>query len=163
MTAFEPWRTSLKMLSKARSIESVRTYVPLTIATPRTIAIAVRAALSLRPRRPLRATRITAALTCSMVSTTSCAVAFPSSLTIRPSARKSVRSAIAVAFGSWETITKVWPRFSTDSRSSARISWLVVESRFPVGSSAKTTVGFEMSARAMATRCCWPPESSDGR
>ena len=60
MTAFEPWRLSLKMLSKARSIESVRTYVPLTIATPSTMAIAVSVALSLRPRRPLSATRITA-------------------------------------------------------------------------------------------------------
>ncbi len=39
----------------------------------------------------------------------------------------------------------------------------VFESRLPVGSSAKTTVGRETSARAIATRCCWPPESSDGR
>ena len=38
-----------------------------------------------------------------------------------------------------------------------------MESRLPVGSSANTTVGFEISARAIATRCCWPPESSDGR
>ena len=39
----------------------------------------------------------------------------------------------------------------------------VFESRLPVGSSAKTTVGRETSARAIATRCCWPPESSAGR
>ena len=82
---------------------------------------------------------------------------------MRPSARKRVRSAIAVAFGSWETMTKVWPRASTDSRRRSRISWDVVESRLPVGSSAKTTVGLEMRARAIATRCCWPPESSEGR
>ena len=31
-----------------------------------------------------------------------------------------------------------------------------------MGSSAKTTSGCETSARAIATRCCWPPESSDG-
>ena len=31
---------------------------------------------------------------------------------------------------------------------------LVLESRLPVGSSAKTTVGFDTSARAIATRCC---------
>ena len=37
-----------------------------------------------------------------------------------------------------------------------------VESRLPVGSSANSTVGCEASARAMATRCCWPPESCDG-
>ena len=33
----------------------------------------------------------------------------------------------------------------------------------PVGSSAKTTLGLVTSARAIATRCCWPPESSEGR
>ena len=50
------------------------------------------------------------------------------------------------------------------SRAAAsRISPLVVESRLPVGSSANMTVGCETSARAIATRCCWPPESSDGR
>ena len=31
-----------------------------------------------------------------------------------------------------------------------------------MGSSANRTVGCETSARAMATRCCWPPESCDG-
>ena len=33
-------------------------------------------------------------------------------------------------------------------------------SRFPVGSSASTSAGSLMSARAIATRCCSPPESS---
>ena len=37
------------------------------------------------------------------------------------------------------------------------------ESRLPVGSSAKMTSGRETSARAHATRCCWPPESWAGR
>ena len=46
---------------------------------------------------------------------------------------------------------------------SSRISPLVRESRLPVGSSAKTIVGLLTSARPIATRCCWPPESSDGR
>ena len=31
-----------------------------------------------------------------------------------------------------------------------------------VGSSNSITLGFITSARAMATRCCWPPDSSDG-
>ena len=35
-------------------------------------------------------------------------------------------------------------------------------SRFPVGSSARMIAGFVTSARATATRCCWPPESSVG-
>ena len=32
----------------------------------------------------------------------------------------------------------------------------------PVGSSARMMDGLLASARAMATRCCWPPESSAG-
>ena len=56
-----------------------------------------------------------------------------------PSARNSTRSAIAAACASWVTITVVWPSVSTESRSSARISPLVRESRLPVGSSANIT------------------------
>ena len=37
------------------------------------------------------------------------------------------------------------------------------ESRLPVGSSANRTAGALTSARATATRCCWPPESCAGR
>ena len=37
------------------------------------------------------------------------------------------------------------------------------ESRLPVGSSAKMISGVLASARAAATRCCWPPDSSLGR
>ena len=36
-------------------------------------------------------------------------------------------------------------------------------SRLPVGSSARIIAGRVTSARAIATRCCWPPESSEGR
>ena len=32
----------------------------------------------------------------------------------------------------------------------------------PVGSSANITLGSPTRARAMATRCCWPPESRSG-
>ena len=39
----------------------------------------------------------------------------------------------------------------------------VRESRAPVGSSARITDGFPARARAMETRCCWPPESWLGR
>ncbi len=53
MTTFEPSRTSVKIWSKALSIESVRTYVPLIIATPSTIARAVSAVRSFRVNRPL--------------------------------------------------------------------------------------------------------------
>jgi len=43
------------------------------------------------------------------------------------------------------------------------MSSLVSSSRFPVGSSASSTLGSFTSARAIATRCCCPPDSSDGR
>ena len=36
-------------------------------------------------------------------------------------------------------------------------------SRFPVGSSARTSAGSVTIARAMATRCCWPADSSLGK
>ena len=37
-----------------------------------------------------------------------------------------------------------------------------LESRFAVGSSARITFGFDANARATATRCCCPPDSSEG-
>ena len=42
------------------------------------------------------------------------------------------------------------------------ISWLRWVSRLPVGSSASSTAGSVTMARAIATRCCCPPESSAG-
>ena len=43
------------------------------------------------------------------------------------------------------------------------ISALLCESSAPVGSSASRISGRLTSARAIATRCCWPPESCVGR
>ena len=57
----------------------------------------------------------------------------------------------------------VWPNSSTARRSRPSTSPADLESRLPVGSSANTTAGREISARAIATRCCWPPDSSAGR
>ncbi len=37
-----------------------------------------------------------------------------------------------------------------------------MESRFAVGSSANTNIGLGANALATATRCCCPPDSSDG-
>src|SRR3954447_9311813 len=56
-----------------------------------------------------------------------------------------------------------WSYSSTDRRRKPRISALARLSRLPVGSSAKTIEGLLTRARAAATRCCWPPESSLGR
>ena len=58
ITAAVSWYEPAKIWSNAALIVSVRTYVPLTIATPRTIASAVRKARSLRPASPLSATDI---------------------------------------------------------------------------------------------------------
>src|SRR5262249_41013111 len=42
-------------------------------------------------------------------------------------------------------------------------AWAVRRSRLPVGSSASSSTGLRMSARATATRCRSPPDSSAGR
>ena len=60
------------------------------------------------------------------------------------------------------TITVV-PRSAARRARMSITSAPVLESRFPVGSSAKITRGSTESARAIATRCCSPPESCDGR
>src|SRR3954462_9074353 len=98
-----------------------------------------------------------------MAASTSAAVEPRTSLTIWPSARNRILSASAAALASWVTITVVWPSSSTEWRRRVRTSLLVLESRLPVGSSAKSTDGFEIRARAIETRCCWPPESCEGR
>ena len=61
---------------------------------------------------------------------------------------------------SWVTTSNVF-RFSRTSASSKSITAPPArESRLPVGSSAKMMLGSLINARAMATRCCSPPESS---
>ncbi len=49
------------------------------------------------------------------------------------------------------------------SSSNRPIRSALVRSRLPVGSSARSRVGRLISARAIATLCRWPPESSAGR
>ena len=139
--------------------------MPLTIATPSTIASAVSAVRSLRrASSPLSATRVIAGSPPRSRRAPAPRRGGRASLTIRPSARKRTRSAIAAARG---VVGDHHGRLAVarrrTPRSSSRISPLVRESRLPVGSSAKRTVGRETSARAIATRCCWPPESSAGR
>ena len=68
----------------------------------------------------------------------------------------------AATFASCVTRMIVRPCSSLSVWNMRRTSSLVFESRFPVGSSAKRTGGLLMSDRAIATRCCWPPESCDG-
>ena len=60
------------------------------------------------------------------------------------------------------TISTVMPWLTFRPRSSSMISRLRWVSRLPVGSSANNTAGSVTMARAIATRCCWPPDNSPG-
>jgi RIO kinase 1 len=82
------------------------------------------------------------------------------SLPLRIVPRRWARRATAV---SWVTMTMDSPLSCQSFSSRPMISSRVSSSRLPVGSSASSTLGSFTSARAIATRCCWPPESSDGR
>ena len=81
---------------------------------------------------------------------------------ILPSRISMRRSMAAATSRSWVITTMVVPS-SCSSRSSSRMDAPVAESRLPVGSSAITRAGRPASARAMAVRCCSPPESWLGR
>ena len=72
-------------------------------------------------------------------------------------------SAIAAAPGSWVTITIVCPSSRLSSAAARSTCASECESRLPVGSSASTSSGSISSARAIETRCCSPPDSSDGQ
>ena len=61
--------------------------------------------------------------------------------------------------GSWVMSTMVMPRSRFRRCRISMTSMLVRVSRLPVGSSARSISGSLTSARAMATRCCCPPES----
>ncbi len=79
----------------------------------------------------------------------------------RPSCRCSTRSAIAAALAARGSRSR--PRGRAGSRSSSSTAAPLSWSRLPVGSSASTSSGSLTSARAIASRCCSPPESSCGR
>ena len=94
--------------------------MPLTIATPRTIAIAVRSERSLRPARPLSATF--ASSSCHLLqrragSSLDCERPSRPSRSRRRRGRAPGRRS-AAARASCVTMTTVWPSSSTDSRRS---------------------------------------------
>ena len=67
------------------------------------------------------------------------------------------------ARGSWVTITTVLPNSCLQRAQQRRASSSAFRaSRSPVGSSATMSSGSVTSARAIATRCCSPPESVRG-
>ncbi len=79
----------------------------------------------------------------------------------RPPCMSAMRSERANA-SSWSCVTKmaVIPMRSSSARSSTRVRSRSAASRFESGSSRRRTGGSGARARASATRCCWPPESS---
>ena len=63
---------------------------------------------------------------------------------------------------SWVIMTMVMPRRRLMSCSSERMDCVVIGSSALVASSHSSTSGLVASARAMATRCFWPPDSCAG-
>src|SRR5690625_2026086 len=63
---------------------------------------------------------------------------------------------------SWVTISIEMSVFSATSRSTARTSPTSSGSSAEVTSSSSRISGLIASARAMATRCCWPPDNCSG-
>ena len=82
--------------------------------------------------------------------------------TMRPSRISTTRRACAATSRSWVIRMMVWPA-SASSCSSAMTSAPLRLSSAPVGSSARMMRPPFISARAMETRCCCPPDSWLGR
>ena len=74
--------------------------------------------------------------------------------------RRSMREASSRL---WVAISAASPEARTNCLIVAKTRPDVRGSRLPVGSSASSTRGALATARAIATRCCSPPESSAGR
>src|SRR6267378_2125633 len=91
---------------------------------------------------------------------TLCGEDLPSTRT--PFSRWRVVCARVATTGSCVTIKTGLRDFPTSSSMSAMISSALLRSRSPVGSSHRRNVGSETMARAMVTRCSWPPESCRG-
>ena len=83
--------------------------------------------------------------------------------TSRPFSRCNSRWARSAACGSCVTMMIVLFKCSRSMASRSSISSADFESKSPVGSSATINVGSVTIARAMPTRCCWPPDSCPGR
>ena len=81
---------------------------------------------------------------------------------IRPERIDTCRAQRAASDWSCVTSTSVMPRSLALENSRSAICRPVAWSRFPVGSSAIRRRGPGASARAIATLCCSPPDSSPG-
>ena len=74
-----------------------------------------------------------------------------------------IRSAICAMVSSCVIITSVCPYSETQDFNIEITSNSVLESKFPVGSSAKIIAGRDANALAIATRYCCPPERVFGK
>ena len=74
----------------------------------------------------------------------------------------SVRSVIFARASLCVIIINVCPNLSRSSRNNLCTDCAFAVSRLPVGSSAIIIDGFVIKALAMATRCCSPPDNSEG-
>src|SRR5581483_2591054 len=81
----------------------------------------------------------------------------PLTLVTVPSASATTLSARSISASSWVATRAVTPSERTTLSSSSMISRPVSRSSWLVGSSAISRPGRPARARAMATRCCWPP------
>ena len=81
----------------------------------------------------------------------------------RPLSRRRVRVHRAARSRLWVTTMDVSPCETCNRSSRSNTRPAVVSSKSPVGSSASRSRGPPTNARANATRCCSPPESSPGR
>jgi hypothetical protein len=83
---------------------------------------------------------------------------------MRPFSRTTMcRTSRATSLGSWATYSTGSARSRKSRVRRLRISSLVTTSRLVRGSSSRSATGSSTRARAMATRCRSPPESSWGR
>ena len=133
------------------------TMVPAIIKKVRTLFAASDCAPSLAMRSTLIRASSPLASDFSSSSASSGAETATSSA-IRPSSMTMILSACSATSRSCVTMTMVRP-WACRRWKMASTSAPLLESRLPVGSSARMIDGSLIRARAMATRCCWPPES----
>ena len=82
---------------------------------------------------------------------------------MRPSESRITRSAMSAMPTLCVISTVSVPSSRLTFSSASRTTTPVAESSAPVGSSHRSTAGFFAMARAIATRCCSPPESCAGK
>ena len=86
----------------------------------------------------------------------------PCSTSLPPSRMATLLQIWRMTAISWVISTTVMPNSALIFLSSSRMLWVVMGSSALVASSHRSISGLLASARAMATRCFWPPDSWAG-